>query len=130
MKRILPLLFVLILFPAPALAQDAPVAPIEKDSVTVSVEALRNLKHEFQILERKVELQDTIIVEQNRQIELYEKRIRQDSLLNDLNQKQLEIRNERIQVKEEQIQRLERRNFWLKVATGAGTVVGFVLGAT
>lgn len=130
MKRILPFLFAFIFLVAPVAAQEAPEGPTTKDSVKVSVEALRNLKHEFKILERKVELQDTVITEQTRQIELYEKRIRQDSLLNDLNEKQLKIRNERIQIKEEQIQRLERRNLWLKIATGVGTVLGFVLGAT
>ena len=130
MKQFFPLFLVLTLFAVPVAAQDVPNGPTEKDSVTVSVEALRNLKHEFQILERKVELQDTIIVEQNDQIEIYKKRIRQDSLLHDLNEKQLEIRNERISIKEEQIEELERRNFWLKIATGVGTVLGFVFGAT
>jgi len=128
MKRFLiAFTFLFLLFPQTGLSQEKPVS--EDDSVTVSVEALRNLKHEHKVLQRKVALQDTIIQEQEYQIQLYQKRLKQDSTLNVLNKKQLSIRNERIELRDDRIESLENRNTWLRVGAAAGIVLGFVLGS-
>lgn len=130
--RISILFLIFSLFATPAFAQDVPEGA-EPDSVTVSVESLRNLKHEFKILERQVELQDSIIAEQDYQINLYEKRADQDSLINDLTEQQLEIRDERIKMRDERIQRLERQKTWEQLKkyiwAGGSLVIGFLLGS-
>jgi hypothetical protein len=128
-KVVTALAFIFAIGFAPAAAQDVPDGPTEKDSVTVSVEALRNLKHEFNVVERKVELQQVVIEEQDRQIKLYKRRVHQDSTLEALNKKQLEVRQERIELRDERIKELEQQNTWLKIGTGAAAVVGFLLGA-
>jgi hypothetical protein len=103
-----------------------------QDSVTVSVEALQNLKNEFKILENKVEVQDSIIVEQTRQIELYEKRTAQTKKIEEILKKRLKIRDDRIKMRDERIDRLEKENTWEKIKryiwTGGALLIGFFVG--
>lgn len=104
----------------------------EKDSVTVSVEALQNLKAEYAELEKTVSLQDSLIEELEYQIKLYEQRSRQDSLLINLTEEKLEVKDERIKIRDERIDRLEEQRTWEQIkkyiwTTGA-LVIGFFVG--
>lgn len=105
---------------------------LEPDSVTVSVESLRELKHEYKILERQVQLQDSIIAEQEYQIELYERRTAKDSVILDLAERQLEVRKERIKIRDERIERLEEQKTWERIKryiwTGGSLIIGFFVG--
>lgn len=107
-------------------------APPEKDSVTVSVEALRNLKEDFQEQKRKIALQDSLIEEQAHQIELWQEKSRQDSLILDLTEQRLEIKNERIKIRDERISRLEEEKTWEQIKkyiwTLGGLAIGFLVG--
>lgn len=134
MKRLVPLVLIFALLSGPAVAQDVPDdPPPEKDSVTVSVEALRNLKERFTELERKTALQDSLIEEQKHQIKLYERRVRQDSLILNLTEQKLDVRQERINMRDERIQRLEDEKTWEQIKkyiwTAGSLVIGFLLGS-
>lgn len=125
MKNYLILFLSVLVFANPAYAQ-------EKDSVTVSVEALQNLKVEYAELEKTVSLQDSLIEELEYQIKLYEQRSRQDSLLINLTEEKLEVKDERIKIRDERIGRLEEQRTWEKIkkyiwTTGA-LVIGFFVG--
>lgn len=132
---VIALLFTFLVFPDPALAQseEVPDPPPEKDSVTVSVESLRNLKEEFMELERTVKLQDSLIAELEHQTELYEERARQDSAIIAINEEKLEIKDERIAIRDEQIEELRRQNTWGEIKkfiwTAGGILLGFLLGS-
>lgn len=119
---------------APAFGQSVPdEPPASKDSVTVSVEALRNLKEDFQEQKRKIALQDSLIEEQAHQIELWRKKSRQDSLILDLTEQRLEIKDERIEMRDERINRLEEQKTWETIKryiwTGGSLVIGFLIGS-
>lgn len=121
-----------LLFSVPALGQDVPDNPAQ-DSVTVSVESLRGLKQEFTILENKTEIQDSIIAEQTRQINLYERRVEQTAKIDTLLKQRLEIRDERIEMRDERIQRLEEEKTWEQVKryiwTLGSLAIGFLVGS-
>lgn len=133
MKRLAILVLTFSLLVPVTYGQQAPDGPTAKDSVTVSVEALRNLRFEYRKLERKAEIQDSIIAEQEYQIDLYKRRLQQDSVIVDLTEERLKIKDERIKARDERIERLERQNTWeqiKKFAWSAGTlVIGFLLGS-
>ena len=121
-----------LLFSAPAFGQEVPDDPVQ-DSVTVSVESLRNLKQEFTILENKVEIQDSIITEQTRQIKLYERRVDQTAKIDTLLKQRLKIRDERIEIRDERIERLEDEKTWEQIKKYIWTVgslaIGFLVGS-
>ena len=117
---------------APAFGQSVPDEP-EKDSVTVSVEALRNLKEDYQEQKRKIALQDSLIGEQARQIELWQEKARQDSLILNLTEQRLAVKEERIAIRDERIDRLEEEKTWETIKryiwTGGSLVIGFLIGS-
>lgn len=115
---------------APAFGQ---TVPSEKDSVTVSVEALRNLKEHVQEQERKIALQDSLIEEQAHQIDLWQEKARQDSLILNLTEQRIDVKNERIEIRDERINRLEEQKTWETIKryiwTGGSLVIGFLIGS-
>lgn len=133
MKRFLLAFLIFALTAAPTLAQEVPDTPSEKDSVTVSVESLRELKEQFTEQERKIALQDSLIEEQAHQIDLWEQRARQDSVILALTEKRLEIKQERINMRDDRIKRLERNKTWEQIKkyiwAGGSLVIGFLLGS-
>jgi len=135
MKRFVFAFLVFAFTATPALAQEVPdTPPPEKDSVTVSVESLRELKEQFTEQKRKIALQDSLIEEQAHQIDLWERRARQDSLILDLTEKRLEIKQERIDMRDDRINRLERGKTWEQIKkyiwAGGSLVIGFLLGSS
>ncbi|WP_263787306.1 hypothetical protein [Salinibacter grassmerensis] len=108
-------------------------AKAQTDSVTVSTEALRNLKESVEERKRRVELQDSLIEEQARQIELYEEKALRDSTILQLTEKQLDIKDERIKARDERISRLEEQKLYQKirsyVTVAGGLIIGYFIGA-
>lgn len=134
MKRFLFIFLVFAFTATPAVAQDVSENPSpEKDSVTVSVESLRELKEQFTEQKRKIALQDSLIKEQTRQIGLWEQRVHQDSLILNLTKKRLDIKQERIDMRDDRIKRLERNKTWEEIKkyiwAGGTLVIGFLLGS-
>jgi peptidoglycan hydrolase CwlO-like protein len=131
MRKLLTAILLSVFLCVPAYGQEVPDDPA-RDSVTVSVEALRNLKHEYTILENKVEIQDSIIVEQARQIDLYEKRTDQTEKIDRILKKRIKIRDERIEMRDERIERLEKEKTWEQIKkyiwTLGGLAIGFLVG--
>ena len=113
----------------PVFANLNPAYAQEKDSVTVSVEALRTLKAEHGKLNEKVALQDSLIEELEYQITLYEQRSRQDSLLIELTEQKMEVKDERIKIRDDRIYRLEDQKTWEQIKkyvwTAGALVIGF-----
>lgn len=105
----------------------------EEDSITVSVEAIQNLQAEFNKLSNKVTIQDSIIAEQADQIQLWQKKARQDSVLLALSNEQQDVLRERMEIRDERIQKLEDKNLWLRIRgyvwTAGGIVIGFLAGS-
>jgi glutamyl-tRNA reductase len=127
------LVFAFLIFAFTAAPAFGQTTPPKRDSVTVSVEALRNLKEDFQEQKRKIALQDSLIEEQAHQIELWQEKSRQDSLILDLTEQRLEIKNERIKIRDERINRLEEEKTWEKIKkyiwAGGSLVIGFFIGS-
>lgn len=127
------LVFAFLIFAVTAAPAFGQTTPPKRDSVTVSVEALRNLKEDFQEQKRKIALQDSLIEEQAHQIELWQEKSRQDSLILDLTEQRLEIKNERIKIRDERINRLEEEKTWEKIKkyiwAGGSLVIGFFIGS-
>jgi peptidoglycan hydrolase CwlO-like protein len=132
MRTVVATFLISLFFCVPVFGQEVPNNPAQ-DSVTVSVEALRNLKHEFTILENKVEIQDSIITEQTRQIKLYEKRVKQTEEIDQIIKERLKIREERIEMRDERIKRLEEEKTWEQIKryiwTIGGLAIGFLVGS-
>jgi len=105
-----------------------PSAAQEKDSITVSIEAVQGLQAEFNEVSKKVTIQDSIIAEQAKQLRLWKERARQDSTLLALSERQEQILEERIELKEEQIKELEDEQWWLRVRSYVWTVGGILVG--
>lgn len=116
---------------APALGQ-VETPPPEKDSVTVSVESLRNLKEEFTELKRTTEIQDSLIAELDHQNDLYEERARTDSMIIAITEKKIEIKNDRIELRDERIDKLESERTWERIKryiwTAGALAIGFLVG--
>ena len=100
------LILLLLLLPTAAFGQ--------ADTLCVSEDGLRGLRAEHVELERRVALQDTLIEEQRLQLQLYQKRLKQDSTV--------------IKAKEREISDLNSRNRWLKAGAVLSAIVGFLLG--
>jgi len=109
-----------------------PAVAQEKDSITVSVEAIQNIQSEFNELSEKVTIQDSIITEQSKQIRLWREKARQDSTLLALSNKRIDIAKKRVQLREDEAKELEDKNLWLRIRgyawTVGGIVIGFLLG--
>lgn len=116
----IPLLF---LFAFPAQAQKA-----QPDSVTISFEALQGLQEAHKEMKRKVEIQDSIITEQERQIQLWQARAKQDSLIQELAKERAKVIKQRMKLRDEQIKELKRDNFWLRIKQYAYMAGGILLG--
>ena len=105
----------------------------EKDSVTVSVESLQNLKKEFAKQKKTISLQDSLIEELELQTTLYKRRAEKDSLILNITEKRLEIKNERLKMRDERIERLEKENTWERIKkfiwTLGGLAIGFLIGS-
>ena len=105
----------------------------EKDSVTVSVESLQNLKKEFAKQKKTISLQDSLIKELELQTTLYKRRAEKDSLILNITEKRLEIKNERLKMRDERIERLEKENTWERIKkfiwTLGGLAIGFLIGS-
>jgi hypothetical protein len=105
----------------------------KKDSVTVSVESLRDLKQKFAKQKRTILLQDSLIKELELQTALYKRRAEKDSLILDITEERLDIKDERLKMRDERIEKLEKENTWERIKkfiwTAGGIAIGFLVGS-
>jgi predicted RNase H-like nuclease (RuvC/YqgF family) len=121
MKRLI-LLFAFLTFAAAAQAQ----AP---DTLCIAVPQLQKAQKEIQDCRQKLEIRQQIINELKYQNGLWEMRARQDSMMISLKDRQISLYNERLEVRDKEIRRLQdkielkNRTRYLWFAGGAAAIL-------